>query len=266
MIGVEIQGRLGNQMFQYAFALEVAHKINTRFFLKYYHYPITIDKYFELPGFNRHLNRIANKIFSLVRSRFKYVEESSALNPRNLLENLTDNTLYKGYFQTDIFFRDINDRIRTEFRIKEKYQLRYKRHVENLVVGNKKLLVIHYRGTDYKSSKFELPLSYYQRCLSVLSLSDYQKIVVTDDIEQAKIAFRDHKDFSFERNESIVDFQFILMADVSIISNSSFAWWAGYLNEKKEKKIYAPKYWFGFREGVEMPNGIMNEGFVWVSF
>jgi hypothetical protein len=264
MIGVDVIGRMGNQMFQYAFALVAAHKINTRFFLKYYHYPITIDKYFELPGFNRHLNKMANKIFYLVTGHFKCIEEGSSINPQILLRNLTDNTLYKGYFQTEMFFKDISDRVRTEFRIKRKYQFRYKRHIENLVVGNKKLLVIHFRGKDYKSSKFELPLSYYQKCLSVLSLPDYQKIVVTDDIEQAKIAFRYHKDFNFECNESIIDFQFIMNADTAIISNSTFAWWGAYLN-KKSPIVYAPKNWLGYQKKIEYPKGIMSVDWNWIN-
>jgi hypothetical protein len=98
MIGVDVIGRMGNQMFQYAFALVAAHKINTRFFLKYYHYPITIDKYFELPGFNRHLNKMANKIFYLVTGHFKCIEEGKLYKSSDFVEEPNRQYSIQGIF------------------------------------------------------------------------------------------------------------------------------------------------------------------------
>ena len=31
----------------------------------------------------------------------------------------------------------------------------------------------------------------------------------------------------------------------NIIGNSSFSWWAAWLNENKDKKIISPSVWFG---------------------
>jgi hypothetical protein len=64
-------------------------------------------------------------------------------------------------------------------------------------------------------------------------------IVITDDVKSAKNYIGDypcyHVDIGF-------DFYAINIAKYIILSNSSFGWWAAWLN-KKCNLIIAPKYW-----------------------
>ena len=55
----------------------------------------------------------------------------------------------------------------------------------------------------------------------------------------------------------IIDFQLLLNADVAIIANSTFSWWAAYLNPNIQK-VFLPRDWLGFRINKLLPPGIFN--------
>ena len=126
---------------------------------------------------------------------------------------------------------------------------------------------MHIRRTDYLNygkRDISLPIEYFQSQLnSIKDLASYKVFFVSDDIEFVKKAFSEQSNYIFSSNDEITDFQLILNADIAIISNSSFAWWACFLSKKKNKVI-APKNWMGFRIGAEHPKGVMTKRFTWV--
>ena len=46
-------------------------------------------------------------------------------------------------------------------------------------------------------------------------------------------------------NDAFVDLCIMSLCDHNIVANSSFSWWGAWLNSNKEKKVIAPKKWFG---------------------
>jgi hypothetical protein len=48
-----------------------------------------------------------------------------------------------------------------------------------------------------------------------------------------------------EGNNQFIDMCMMSMCSHNIIANSSFSWWAAWLNNNRDKKIIAPKKWFG---------------------
>ena len=103
---------------------------------------------------------------------------------------------------------------------------------------------------------FALPASYYRAALARLTRGDDATIVVVgDDPHWLAAELRDHC-FRLERNEESVDLLLLANAQALILSNSSFAWWGAWLNERAPL-VLAPRYWLGLHERRERPCNIL---------
>lgn len=80
-------------------------------------------------------------------------------------------------------------------------------------------------------------------------------LVFSDDIEFAKTYFEGDK-FAFDDSANDIDaFNRMASCDSQIIANSSYSWWAAFLNKNPSKKVIYPQLWFA--DGVKrvtMPN------------
>ena len=145
-----------------------------------------------------------------------------------------------------------------------------KKHVINYqeclnINKNKPTVVLHIRRTDYLKYGDEnlggedltLPLTYYNLCLKKINkLDNYNIVFVTDDPSFVKSNFYHLNPIISSSESSIIDFQILMKADIVIVANSSFSWWGAYLNTKA-KKVFAPKFWSGFKIRKEYPANII---------
>jgi hypothetical protein len=187
-------------------------------------------------------------------------------------DNYENNCIYNGYFQSEEYFKNIREDILRIYRIKGKYEKLFENQYGDFF--RDKTIVLHVRRMDYLSSGNEelggldisLPYEYYRKALDMVAdLDSYQVIFIGDDLRWIRDNFQQKDNYFFLNNSPIIDFQLMMNADIIIISNSSFAWWAAYLNEKK-KTVYAPKYWLGHRIKREYPSGIHNPEWQWIEF
>ncbi len=268
MIILNIEGRLGNQLFEYAFA----HKVSTQF-----RSMLLIDnaRDFYLPKYFR-LNKIYNQIEKIPYIRTKYRQKVANLKvkntldftdctliPENVIANLQDNAYYKGYFQSMIYFEPIN--VSKLFQIREEYIGQYSNKYKD-EFGQNKTIVVHVRRGDYLThgvaigstqADVSLPKKYYDECFRRISnIETYQIYFIGDDMDYAKEVGKEYNSAKYVHESEIIDFQLLMNADICVISNSTFAWWGAYLNPKENKQVYAPKYFLGFHEKKEFPNGI----------
>lgn len=83
---------------------------------------------------------------------------------------------------------------------------------------------------------------YYEEAMDFFP--GYKFIIVSDDPEYCRARFKG-KDISIANKVSeISDFKLLTNCEHQIIANSSFSWWAGYLNPNPDKKVVYPRRWF----------------------
>ena len=265
MTGVNFKGRLGNQLFQYIFLkyLQSENKGAIIFFANPHHAYLT--KYFDLDSFqNRTLGSKVYSVITRLAERllpFKNVFIQNFVKPRRLeAKNLV---IYNGYFQTDWYLNQLKEKPVIE--IKKAFVTKFD-ELYGSIFREEKTIAVHIRRTDYLSygkRDISLPIEYFQQQLmGIKDLDSYTVFFVSDDVAFVKAAFDEKPNFIFSSHDEITDFQIIQNADIAIISNSSFGWWAAYLN-KKGAIVYGPENWLGFRIGAEHPKGIMTDKFIW---
>jgi hypothetical protein len=268
MIGVKLQGRLGNQLFQYAFAYSTARKLKTNFYIDQTDYPFTLPKYFTVPAsyypgqylfstkaLGRFNFRLKNKWYRLLAKN--KTDRNIICAPdepyESVIQKIQDRTLYTGYFQSELFFKEYSAEIRKLFSLKSRFTNAYKSKYESLFRG-KKIITLHIRKDDYAklghlalgAEDLSLPFNYYHSVLKRLQSPNSLFVVITDD-DKARI----QKEFDYlpnvyiSRDDLIIDFQHLLNADVCVMANSTFSWWGAWLNENPYKKVYAPEYFMG---------------------
>jgi hypothetical protein len=260
MIGVKIQGRLGNQLFQYTYAKVLAEKFNTQYFLIRYK-DFYAHKYFELEMESRFANGL-KIIWFYLRGLFnvKTISEDQFSSPLLNISKEEDNSIYNGFYQSALYHPE-----KSVKSIKETLSIRpaYRISIRDYVGNEKPTIVVHVRRTDYLTFggdhvggiNLTLPETYYQEALSKLPTLECNVLFLSDDIAFVKQQFKVPNAIYAERNSEIVDFQLIMQADYLILANSSFSWWGAYLN-KGAKKVIAPMFWLGIKINKEYPVGI----------
>jgi hypothetical protein len=266
MTGVTFKGRLGNQLFQYVFLLYLKANNKGKIIFSPNPHHASITKYFDLGTCNN--VTFGSKIVSLITRSipkivtFQHVFVQNFIGPKDY--KAKNKVMYNGYFQSDWYYKKLPTQ--PKINIKKKYVQVFKNKFGQLFEENK-TIVVHIRRTDYLNygkRDISVPLSFFKTQLSkIKELDTYKVIFVSDDMQYIKQVFEPKENYIFSQNDEIIDFQLIHNADIAIISNSTFAWWACYLSTKQQTVI-APQNWFGIRIGREHPKGIMTEKFNWV--
>lgn len=234
MISCNLQGGLGNQMFQIAAATSLALSNDDTYSFNFHQC--------NTPNQGNPSVKYINNIFKDIPIHDNYHFEKNYNEPKFSFTEIPyqKNLLLNGYFQSEKYFKNNSDKIKKLFflNIDDIKNISIKYDVTNLTC-------VHVRRGDYLKHKdfhFTCDIDYYQK--SIQSINDTKFIFVSDDMDWVKLNFKSDNFLYSDLNDEILDFTLITMCKNVIISNSSFSWWGAYLN-KNQGKIIAPKRWFG---------------------
>jgi hypothetical protein len=122
-----------------------------------------------------------------------------------------------------------------------------------ILAAAEKPIIVHYRFGDYVGNySFGRPHeSYYSESLESISqtFTDMKIWVFSDDIAKAKldfpVAYKSAVRWIDDLDDSVAGtFEVMRLGRAYVIANSTFSWWAAYLNHQQSSMVYVPKPWF----------------------
>jgi hypothetical protein len=235
-------GRLGNQMFQFAALLGAAKATGKEIHFS----PGRLYEAFKMTGI---VNKPSpNPLYIYREKNFSFCKE---------INNIPDDTEIFGYFQSSKYWNHIENEIINAFDFKDE---NISSIDPSLVNSARESTSLHIRRTDYLTSNGFHPIigiDYIINSLDVISSKLEKKylniFVFTDDPDGIKdildkIISLGHKPIIISKilNNDIQELYLMTQCNSAIIANSSFSWWGAYLGPQKRKQIViAPNKWFG---------------------
>lgn len=262
---VKILGGLGNQMFQYAFSIELEKRLAKPVYLD----TSSFDYYKVHNGFElgnvfgikprvadlKDVRRLSTQAKTIAgRLRRKYFTKKTHFIDRyfgfyeNIFEDL-DARYYDGYWQSEKYFSGSMEEVKQTFTFSADPG---EKNLDFLSSLKRPALSLHIRRGDYlKSNNLNIcGADYYNRALKLaLKEAEPQSILVFSDDHawcKANIDFPNDRTIQVDWNPGMdgwKDMFLMSQCEHNIIANSSFSWWAAWLNKNESKKIYTPKIW-----------------------
>lgn len=243
MIIVHTIGGIGNQMFQYALFKNLYDKFPEvyyeTFFAKTNHNGFELDKVFNITE-----NEIKNQ--EILSKLEKYGDKWEGFDPEVLSKR---NTYLVGNWQNIGYFPD-EKILREDLSFKQPLDnINFKRLEE---IQNSNSVSIHVRRTDYLNyggyffqadwfNYYGLAIEYVKKKTSERPLNFF---VFSDDIEWCKRNFLMPVTYiENKKQEAWKDMMLMSNCKHNIIANSTFSWWAAWLNNNPNKIVTTPKKW-----------------------
>ena len=262
MIVVQLQGGLGNQMFQYACGRAVALRAKKNLVLDLRCYMNHMQhRHYGL----HHFNIQAQTIYSLEQLRIickqqqidkipLFIEPHFHFAPQ--VAALRDSVaLVDGYWQSERYFYDVAATIRQDF-VPISGSISVAAQQLSQIVGKTLSIAVHVRRGDYVSVPLyakvhgALPLRYYQAAFQAMQskFPSAHFFVFSDCPKWCRSAFAQYTNLTVVENgpeqKAHEDLWLMSQCNHHIIANSSYSWWSAWLNPKPDKMVIAPARWF----------------------
>lgn len=235
---------LGNMLFQiattYALAIDNKDKCHFQYLKDYYDLVKAGNKYKDNIFRKLSLNNITIKKFKEYEWNYEPIIYQKSLK-------------ISGYFCSYKYFHHHYSKIVELFEpsidivkyISAKYRLKYINSIS-----------IHIRRGDYtKLSNFCVyDFNYVNNALDIIknkvNVNNSHIFIFSDDTKWCEKNINNINNYNkykikiIKEKSDIIEFYFMSMCNHNIIINSTFSWWAAYLNQHKNKIVIMPKIWF----------------------
>ena len=257
---IKMIGGLGNQMFIYAFYLQMKKRFSDVYIdisdMVHYkvHYGSEMNEVFNLPQIEFRMNQPLKKVIEFLF--FKTIlerKQNGALKPYECTY-IWPLIYFKGFYQSEKYFEEVKEDVRKLFTFDLK-----KANVKSLQVMQQILyednsVSLHVRRGDYLNLKHwdsigcVCQLPYYRNALLKIKsmVSEPVFYVFSDDIEWVKQNLDLDNAIYVDWNNGRDSWQDMMLMSCCrnhIICNSTFSWWGAWLNPHDDKIVIAPEQW-----------------------
>lgn len=299
MIKTKIRGRLGNQLFIYAFVRMLSVKLGENILIydrkdeedntwhsHLDHYKLCNEIEFTSKksdvmdlGLWRKILYFADRILNLksgYAGRKHFEDKCRNLYIKNgliICENgyfdipneLPHNLFCAGYFQSPRFFDSIRDVLIEELQPKEPIMNENKAFVAQIKESESVCITIRLGDFMGNSLHQVCTKQYYYAAINKMKeqLPNCKFFVFSDEIEKVKEIFGFDDSFIFDSGKS-PDYESLRCMSYCkhfILSNSTFSWWAEYLSTNDKKIVISPRKWYA---DDTMPCDIQEDNWIYI--
>lgn len=281
MIIMRIKGGLGNQLFQYAAAYSLSRRLKQPFQFdiaftnnmttrayKFNELNVEVETLVlekELPNKVRRLkNKYVNKLCRLLNfSKHKcdeylyWIETKDVWQPE-FFSIKSDNLYVDGYFQSEKYFKEYRTELLKQFTPRYEMEQEYI-NVLNEIKKND-AVAVHVRRGDFKKDNnpfhYLLDETYYNKSIQYIREHVETPIFFwfSDDISWVKEQIGENEDFRFvslQTKHCDID-EMMLMKNCNhiVAANSTFSWWATWLNENEDGIKIVPNKPYGMDDMI----------------
>lgn len=274
MIVAKLQGGLGNQMFQYALGRHLAIKNNVPLKLDvtalktndpsvtkrdYILSVFNVEESFatekEIAWFKKYRFKKGKFWFwynRTIANRSRYAWEKQ-FNFEPWILTLKEPVYLDGYWNTEKYFKEIEDIIRKEFTLKKELGVESQKLLSE--ISGVESVSLHVRRGDYVSDTRTnawhgaISSDYYEKAIQNIAehVTNPHFFIFSDDPAWA----REHIIPPFptiymptDTEHPEEDMYLMSQCKHNIIANSTFSWWGAWLNNNPNKIVIAPHKWF----------------------
>ena len=260
---IKLSGGLGNQMFQYAFGQALKQKGEEVLYDDGWFEDINKSKKaratkrnYELGVFKAEVDTATPQQIDACRckrfcgvklpwAKSRVVKEICANSFYNEFFSIKGDAYFAGVFANEAYFDDLRRELMNAFTLKDKMS------EANLAmlneIQNVPSVSIHIRRGDYVKLGLACNLDYYYQAISYINskVEDAHFYIFSDDTAWVKENLKIEAPHTFveinDGSTGYCDLELMKNCQHNITANSTFSWWASYLNPNPHKIVLSPK-------------------------